>query len=279
MKSLRAPGVTPRVSVCFITYNHETYVAQAIESVVAQRTTFDYEIVVGEDCSTDGTRRIVEAYAERYPGRIRLNLQTENRGLLRNFLTTFESCRGEYVALLDGDDFWTSSRKLQKQVDFLDEYPDCSICFHDVEVLLPDGSVCEVNYTRPDHPPFATIEDLFETNFIATCSAMLRKCALPGLPPWYASSPLEDWPLYILYAERGKIGYLKEPMGVYRSHGRGLWSALDPVAQISKVIEFLRMIDERLAYRYTDRISASVARYSDLLSRAREAKPVTVTSS
>lgn len=266
------------MSVCLITYNHAEYVAQAVESVLSQETRFPYEIVVGEDRSTDGTRRIVEEFAARHPDRIRLILAEQNRGLLRNFLDTFLSCRGEYVALLDGDDYWTSPRKLQKQADFLDAHPDCSICFHDTEVLLPDGTLCDVNYTRPDHPPFTTIEDLFKTNFIATCSAMLRRSAVPEIPAWYTSSPWEDWPLYLLFAERGKIGYLPEPMGVYRSHGRGLWSGLDPAAQLEAVVGFLLAMDERLGRRYTPQILGSVSKYLDELSRLQARRAETATA-
>jgi glycosyltransferase involved in cell wall biosynthesis len=255
------------VSVCLITYNHEEYVAQAIESVLAQATSFPFEIRIGEDRSTDGTREIVESYGKRFPEKIRLNLQETNRGLLRNFLSTFESCRGEYVALLDGDDFWSDSGKLQKQADFLDRHVECSICFHQTKVLLADGTLCEADYTRADHPPFTSIDALFETNFIATCSAMLRRATLSDLPAWYTSCPWEDWPLYMLFAARGKIGYLSEPMGIYRSHGRGLWSRRDRAAQLEEVIGFLLAMDERLRRRYTSQILRSASRYVEELER------------
>jgi len=256
-----------KVSVCLITYNHREYVAQAIESVLAQKTSFPFEVRIGEDNSTDGTREIVESYARRFPETIRPNFHDENRGLLRNFLSTFESCRGEYVALLDGDDFWTSPEKLQKQADFLDGHPDCTIGFHQTEVLLPDGTLCETNYTRPGQPAFASIEALFESNFIATCSAMLRKGAVREIPDWYVTSRWEDWPLYLLFADRGRIGYLPEAMGTYRSHGRGLWSGLDPIAQVEAVIGFLLTMDERLGRRYTAEILTSVSRYVGELER------------
>jgi glycosyltransferase involved in cell wall biosynthesis len=255
------------VSVCLITYNHEEYVAQAIESVLVQETPFPFEIRIGEDHSTDGTREIVESYGKRFPEKIRLNLQETNRGLLRNFLSTFESCRGEYVALLDGDDFWTDSGKLRKQAEFLDRHAECSICFHQTQVLLANGTLCDENYTRPDQPPLTSIEALFETNFIATCSAMLRRRAVPEIPDWYVTSPWEDWPLYLLVADRGRIGYLPGAMAVYRSHGSGLWSGLGRDSQIEAVIGFLLTMDGRLGRRYTSEITRSVSRYVDELER------------
>ena len=262
---------SPKVSVSLITYNQERIVAQAIESAVGQETSFDYEVVIGEDASTDRTREIVLGYAARHPDRIRLVLQEENRGLVKNRLDTFLACRGEYVALLDGDDYWTSREKLAKQARFLDDHPECSIVFHDARVLLTDGSFCEANYTRPDHPPSTTIDQLFETNFIATCSVMLRRSAVPHIPDWYATSFLEDWPLYVLFADRGQIGYLAEPMGVYRFHERGLWSGLDPVARLERVVEFLGTMNQHYGDRHPS-VRTSLARYVEELKLARAAR-------
>ena len=121
----------------------------------------------------------------------------------------------------------------------------------------------------PAQKEISGVEDLFETNFIATCSAMLRRKALGELPSWYATCVWEDWPLYILYAERGKIGYLNEVMAVYRNHGRGLWSGLGPVEQLEAVIRFLQDIDERLGHRYQRPIAASLAKYRAHLRAAR----------
>src|SRR5204862_6731871 len=104
-----SPPAPPKVSVCMITFNHEKYIEQAVESVMMQETDFDYELVVGEDCSTDSTRDILERLMERYPERIRLNLHAENKGMLRNFEHTLKSYRGEYIAILEGDDYWTAA--------------------------------------------------------------------------------------------------------------------------------------------------------------------------
>lgn len=111
-------GNRMKVSVLMITYNHEKFIAQAIDSILMQQVNFDYEIVIGEDCSTDGTRAIVIQYQKEYPDKIRLLLPEENLGMHKNFVQTFRACQGEYIALLEGDDYWTSPRKLQKQVDF-----------------------------------------------------------------------------------------------------------------------------------------------------------------
>ena len=118
----------PRISVSVITYNHAAYIAQALDSALAQRTTFDYEIVIADDCSNDGTREIVARYGRRYPDRIRVLLPDRHRGFVRNALRLSHAWRGEYVAMLDGDDYWIDTRKLQLQADLLEAHPDAFVC-------------------------------------------------------------------------------------------------------------------------------------------------------
>lgn len=119
----------PKVSVCVITYNHEKYIRQCLQSIVDQETNFDFEVIVGEDCSTDGTRAIVEEFAERYPSIFRAIFQQTNTGGTKNFIDVHEAARGEYVAHIDGDD-WALPGKLQAQVDFLDKNLECNIVWH-----------------------------------------------------------------------------------------------------------------------------------------------------
>ena len=140
MNAASAGQADVKVSVHMITYNHERFIAQAIEGVLMQQTDFAVELVIGEDCSTDGTRAIVRRYGERYPERIRLLLQERNLGARANALATLNACRGQYIALCEGDDYWTDPTKLQKQVDFLESHPECSLCFHRVLVVYEDGS-------------------------------------------------------------------------------------------------------------------------------------------
>ena len=129
-----------RLSVAMITYNHERFIAQALESVLAQRVNFDYEIIVGEDCSTDGTRAIVMDFHRRYPGGIVPLLREKNIGGARNIELTLAACRGHYLAMSEGDDYWTCEDKLQRQVDFLDANPDYAICCHRVQIFDEIGT-------------------------------------------------------------------------------------------------------------------------------------------
>jgi len=213
---------TMKVSVSMITYNHEKFIAKALDSILMQRTNFDYEIVVGEDCSTDNTRNILLGYQERFPDKLRLFLNEQNIGMHRNNEQTLESCKGEYVAILEGDDYWTSPDKLQKQVDFLDKHPECVICFHNVMEFYEDGS-------REPHPfhenlkkEVFTVEDLLAGNFIPTLSSMFRN-GITKVPELFSLLPMGDWPFHIFTALHGKIGYINEVMAVHVHHREGVW--------------------------------------------------------
>ena len=248
-----------KVSVAFITYNHEPFVAQALESALMQEGV-EFEIVVGEDRSTDRTREIVAGYAERHPGRVRMLPTPCNLGMHRNLERTLGACGGEYVALLDGDDYWTAPDKLRKQVERLDGHPGYALCFHNVLVVYEDG--------RPSHPfrgddskTAFTVEELAAENFIPTCSAMLRNRPRIPYPGWLLRMPMLDWPLFLLCAERGGIVYLTERMGAYRVHGGGIWAPLDRVDVLERSLLASRMIREHLGGRYGKAMDRSVSRW------------------
>ena len=114
--------MTPKVSVCMISYRHAAFIAQAIESVLAQQCDFEIELVIGDDCSPDGTGAICDEFARRDP-RVRLLPRDRNLGVMANFSRTLQACRGEYVAVCEGDDYWIDPLKLAKQVAFLDAHP------------------------------------------------------------------------------------------------------------------------------------------------------------
>src|SRR6267154_2103125 len=128
-----------QVSVVLITYNHEAYVAQAIETVMSQQTDFEYELIISEDCSTDRTREIIQEYQRRYPERIRLFLSEHNVNDNSVWTRAWTAARGRYIATLDGDDYWTSPDKLQRQRNFLDVHKEYSACFHNADVVWEDN--------------------------------------------------------------------------------------------------------------------------------------------
>jgi glycosyltransferase involved in cell wall biosynthesis len=242
-----------------ITYNHEKFVAQAIQSALDQRVNFEYEIVIGEDCSTDETRRIAVDFQRRHPDIIRLLLPERNLGVMKNTVETFRACRGKYVALLEGDDYWTSPHKLQRQVEFLESHPNCSMAFHNTTKVYEDGSREPHDSDPPDRKAISTIDDLWEENFITTCSAMLNRDLIGDLPGWFVDLPWGDWSLFIFAARRRDIGYLSDVMGVHRLHGAGLWSGSNDAWRLEQVIRFYKVMDVGLGSMYHDKIRPLLA--------------------
>ncbi|KAA0893322.1 glycosyltransferase [Oryzomonas rubra] len=251
-----------KLSVLMITYNHEKYIAQALDSILMQKVNFDYEIVIGEDCSTDNTRSILLEYHEKYPGKIRLLLPEKNLGMTNNFVTTFKSCTGDYIALLEGDDYWTSSDKLQDQVDFLDAHPSCAICFHNSEEFYDDGTKPSWNYCADNQQEISSLKDLLlYCNFIPTCSALFRNRLFEDFPDWYYTLGMGDWTLHILNAQHGDIGYINRVLGRHRHHVGGVWSLRNQVRNILDVINAYNVVDEYLNHVYTSIVNDKISIY------------------
>ena len=247
-----------KLSVMMITYNHERFIAQAIESVLAQRVNFDYEIVIGEDCSTDGTRAIIMDFHRRYPGRIVPLLRDQNLGIMPNFVGTLTACQGQYLAMLEGDDYWTHEDKLQRQVDFLDAHPDSSICCHRVRFLDQTG-FAEADIFPPLPAGTYGIEDLLTRNFVMTCSTVLRRDLVGPLPSWFLKMKLGDWPLFALVAARGKIALMEDIMAAYRVHSGSMWSSRPLVWRLREGSLMLKALDRHLKFQYTETIQQTIA--------------------
>jgi hypothetical protein len=260
----------PLVTLIVTTYNHERYIEQALTSVVEQKTSFPFEVVVIEDCSTDRTREIVQAFAARHPQKARLALAPANGNYNRLFAEEWTSCTSEYVATLDGDDYWTSPEKLQRQVEIMESRPEYSFCFHDVDVVSEGMSyVWEGRFTEgfgdgvrlrtlawldraPGRAPGAkpgqkrTIDTgaLWAGCFVPGCSPLLRRRFLPELPRGFGEIVFSDWALYLLIGQHGPIMYLDEVLGAYRVHGAGMWSGVSREGQHQQVARFFeRMLD------------------------------------
>lgn len=234
--------MTPKVSVMMITYNHGRFIEQAVASVLAQRVSFEYEVVIGDDCSTDDTGAILQRIAREDP-RVRLLKRNTNLGMMQNFIGTYAECRGEYIAFLEGDDYWTSPDKLQMQIDSLDNNPEWSLCFH--HVVYVDSESRPVGYTHPPaHKPIFTLQDLFPDNPIQTCSVVLRRSVIPKIPDWFHGLALGDWPLFICAAIEGPLGMLSGPMAHYRIHGSGCWSSKAIPEKLLAVLDMFTTLAE-----------------------------------
>jgi glycosyltransferase involved in cell wall biosynthesis len=244
---------TPLVSVWLITYNHELYIAEALESVLRQQTSFAVEIVIGEDCSTDGTRAIVEAYKARYPDRITLFLAEQNMGMVPILRPTHALCRGKYVAMLDGDDYWTDPLKLQKQVDQLERTPGARFNAHKVNILhASSNKLREAPEPRwTGRPGELRLEDFIRHGISVHTLSVVFRNDFGTLPAWYYDLPYPDAALlFMLLGQGGTAYYLPDNMGVYRVHRAGWFSSLTPQRRFAYGIDFLEKIREHLPTQY-----------------------------
>jgi glycosyltransferase involved in cell wall biosynthesis len=240
----------PKVSVFVLTYNHVDWIGKALDSALAQQTSFDFELMVADDCSTDGTREVVREYAARHPDRIRTFLPERNLGVEGIWLQAARRCRGEYVAILEGDDYWTSPDKLARQVALLEARPGWSSCFHRATLFHDSGEAP----SRPATPAFDRevfeLDDLIRACFIPFLTVMFRREILRSVPEWVFSYAWFDWLFHVYCARRGPIGFLDDDMAAYRVHDRGNWSSRDRAAQLEEDLK----VYERLAQELPDRL-------------------------
>lgn len=219
----------PIVSVICTTYNHADFIEDALCGFLAQVTTFPFEVVVHDDASTDTTAEIVMSYAAKYPNIIRPICQTNNQFSQGRKPVPFaiSNARGKYVALCEGDDYWTDTNKLHRQVSILEEYESLDLCWHECHMLnVRSGRLSGRKDARPrsEWVPAAEIVKN-DGGFIPTLSLMMRREAIAAMPDWFTShAPIGDYFYQIYSARRGGGYYIADPMGVYRFNHAGSWS-------------------------------------------------------
>ena len=250
------PITPPKVSVCMIAYRHEAFIRQAIESILSQDVDFPIELVIGDDCSPDGTAAICEEFAHRDP-RVHVLSRERNLGVMSNTTRTLLACAGEYIALCEGDDYWTDSQKLRKQVRFLDTHPDYAGTTHQSAVITDNAVV----RTFKDNVPstLATV-DLIGGRLFHTASVMFRRPVID----LFRNAPLVlgcDRLLNFSMSFLGKIHYSEESMCVYRLHGTGMSSnaTVEQMKLELNSVPYLKQIQPQFPkYRYLSYIYAAI---------------------
>ncbi len=258
----------PKVSVLIITYNHARFIAQAIESALAQRTSFDYEIVIGDDCSTDGTREIVLDYARSHSDRIRTVLQKRNVGGCANGQATLAACNGEYIAHLEGDDYWTCDEKLEKQVALLESRPESAGCFARSTIVGPAGELIASDYFSyyDTHPSDKRTEDIVPFGISPANTMIFNRRILATAPHWYRHYPTHCG-LDLVITLNGPYLFLNETVGAYRLHPNSDWSSKSLFRRLSSDLRYLKLLydDSFMREKYGPAIRTHIQRSLDLM--------------
>jgi glycosyltransferase involved in cell wall biosynthesis len=263
-----------KLSVLVVSYNHEKYIGEALDSILAQQVDFPIEIIAADDCSTDRTAEILRQYQARYPERIKILDASLNVGITRNYQRGFAACRGEYVAVLEGDDIWLGKDRLAILAGFLDEHPECVLVFN--RILLNESSIQHCRPLQWDSAqPFElkTGDDLAYSNFIGNFSACLfRACAVNRLDPRIYELRMYDWLFNLSLSRFGLIGYLPRILSVYRQHSEGSWAGMDMEKKLSDTAALIPVYDQFLDGVYSANFNAHLAVLNLHLENARLAR-------
>jgi len=228
----------PIVSVCIQTYQHASFIAEALDSVLCQETVFNFEIILGEDESTDGTREICQEYAARFPDKIRLFLRSR-KDVIRidgrptgrfNLIENLAACRGEFVAFLEGDDYWEGTQKLQAQVDFLRNNPRFGGMTSRVRVVDEAGRAYGTILPTPEKSIVFGLSDFFaDLRTVSTCALIVRRSLIPQpFPAWFYKVLSADLSLSYFVMREGQYIMMESSIrAAYRRHGGGIWTKLN----------------------------------------------------
>ncbi len=248
----------PLVSVKMITYNHAPFIAQAIEGVLQQKTNFPFELVIGEDCSIDGTREIVFEYQKKHPDIIRVVTSDKNVGMTKNGLRTMKACQGKYIAFCEGDDYWHHPLKLQKQADYLESHPECGLVYSSYDVYHVQSKtriVDFIKYKDWDMPKNTSINDIIENRGgrslgILTCTVMILQTLCSQIiesDPYIHQSGkflMGDTQLWAEIATKAQLHYIPESLATHNIMEESATRSKD----IKKVLRFQISCAEAMLY-------------------------------
>lgn len=244
-------------------YNHEHYIRQCLDGFVMQKTNFSFEAIVHDDASTDGTAAIIREYSEKYPYIIKPIFETENQfskhdGSLRRIMN--EACRGKYVAMCEGDDYWIDPYKLQKQVDFMEQHTDYVACFHNARVQYKDHVALFNDLEEKHHTP---AEDIIKRSWFIATPTLLYRNIVRGMPKWSNGVINGDYLIELLLAKEGNFYYMDDVMAVYRQEGQGLSAVLqkNAVDMTNGLIDLLGKMKPMYDGKYASAFDESIENY------------------
>lgn len=260
-----------KVSVVCLAYNHKNYIRRALEGFVNQKTDFPFEVIVHDDASTDGTADIIREYEEKYPDIIKPIYQPENiysKGINARTDVIAPILKGEYVALCEGDDYWTDNNKLQIQYDYIKTHPECALCvhqatFHDC-ITNTDKNLPDLNEDKG-----FTAEEviILGGGAFATNSMMIKKGVYLDMPECFKAKGFSDYQMFINSALNGTVYYMARNMSIYNFGVAGSWTQRTmfknnkAIEHCDEVKRMLNTFDEAYDRKYHDAVSKAIAKY------------------
>ncbi len=267
------------VSICCLAYNHEKYIRDALESFLNQKTDFKYEILIHDDASTDNTVKIIKEYEKKYPDIIKPIYQKENqhsKGIKISATIQYPRAKGKYIAMCEGDDFWIDSSKLQKQINYLEEHPECSLMVHASKNVTVNKEDIRINKAFEQECDVSTEEIINGGGgFFATNSMIFRTELTKNFPAFYLNAHIGDYPLTIYLSLCGTVHYIPDVMSAYRQGVPGSWSEnerksmLQSLKNTEKMIELYENLDEDTNGKYHLIIEENKKQFQTLLKKKR----------
>jgi glycosyltransferase involved in cell wall biosynthesis len=248
-----------KITICVQVYNKEKTIETCLDSVLAQDYDFNDEILIVDDNSTDSTPAILRRYADAHPERIRLEFHPENRGMVPTYWSMLSRARGEYVAILDGDDLWPRKDKIRKQATVLDQDASVSLVGCQYQTLF-EGSVRHGPDRSPEQPERIDLERFLEGVWIGQSTMMFRRHVLKNLPKWVLDFTANDKVLQFLCVQQGLIAFINEPLAVFRVHDDGMYSGDTATNQVRWMIDYLKVFDEKTNSHYRHILHRRISR-------------------
>jgi len=261
MKHWKGDISHPLVSICTITYNHEKYIAEALDSFLMQETNFPFEILIDDDCSPDGTAEVIKKYMEKFPNIIRATLREKNIGMIENSRENRRRAKGEYIAFCEGDDYWIDKQKLQYQIEKMKKHSNCEMSFHPAISLKQDTMMERMERRHAKHDKVFNLKEIIKGDggFCPSPSIIVKREAIDRLPKFYGNAPAGDYILQIFGSMKAGALYIDKAMSVYRVHSGGLYTATENNFLLRKnflvgMMEQLNEIDKFFNFQYQKEI-------------------------
>ena len=267
------------ITVIVMTYNQKDYIRESLDSILRQKINVDFNILIHDDCSSDGTSEIIDEYKKQYPDKIEVIHQKDRtypvvgfNGMLYTYVVP--KIESDYIAYCDGDDYWTDDEKIKKQYDFMVSHPEYSMCFHSAYQLRPNNDMSSKWFIKDEGD--IDMSDIISERpgvCVATSSIFLRGEVFKDFSDWRKKYPVEDVPMYITAAMQGKIHRLKDVMCVYRQFAVGSWSAQNQgandkmVKHLSEMKKAVLRFDEQTNEQYHDLVVKEVESFDFRIAR------------